>query len=179
MVLMVLYSLILKVVAMVDIIALAVGFVLRAVAGVEFLKEADPSVALSPWLLVCTFFLALFMALGKRKHELRFLGDVAEEHRRALGGDEEQLTDGLIWVTAGATMVAYSIYTICPETVSKVGNGRLLDTFHFVSYGIFRYLTLVFTQGKGDRPGRMLLTDPPILINGALWIALVTTILYT
>ena len=177
-IIVVLYSFLFKRTPMVDIIAIAVGFVLRAVAGVEFLKGADPSVALSPWLLVCTFFLALFMGLGKRKHEAASLGEVAGEHRQALAGYQTELTDGLIWVTAGSTMVAYSIYTIWPETVEKVGNQNLLYTIPFVSYGIFRYLTLVFAYGKGDRPGHLLLSDPPIMINALLWILVVATILY-
>jgi 4-hydroxybenzoate polyprenyltransferase len=172
------YTLILKKIGMVDVMVIAIGFVLRAVAGVEFLKGADPNVDLSPWLLVCTFFLALFMGLGKRKHEAASLGTEARQHRKVLAGYASELTDGLIWVTAGSTMVSYSIYTIWPETVEKVGNQYLLYTIPFVSYGIFRYLTLVFEYRKGDRPGHLLITDPPIMIDALLWILVVAAVLY-
>lgn len=167
------YTQILKRVALVDIMVIAVGFVLRAIAGGIILAD----VTISPWLLLCTFLLALFLALCKRRHEKRLLeDDTGALHRNSLAGYDPHLLDQLIAITAGATIVSYAIYTLWPQTVLKFGTSALGFTIPFVVFGIFRYLDLVYRHEQGDRPERILLTDIPILINIALYGASVVVI---
>jgi len=180
-ILMLLYSTLLKHVVLLDVLAIAFGFVLRATAGVELMRDvahAGPeSIELSPWLLVCAFFLALFLAIGKRRHELAVLEGEASRHRGALGGYTAKLLDQLVAVVTGATVLAYSVYTIAPETLAKFQGRPLYLTIPFVLYGIFRYLYLMYAQDKGGNPSEHLLSDRATLINVTLWAAAVVTIL--
>jgi len=163
------YSYGLKKVAMVDVIVIAGGFVLRAIAG----AAAIPNVTISPWLLLCTFLLALFLALCKRRHEKFFLDSA---HRQSLEKYSRRLLDQLIAVTSAATIVAYSIYTFWPDTYQKFGTHSLGFTIPFVIFGIFRYLDLVYRHGKGDRPEMVLLTDVPLLANLFLYGLVITAV---
>jgi len=163
------YCLFLKRVPLVDVMVIAAGFVLRAIAGAVVLD-----VEISPWLLLCTFLLALFLALCKRRHEKLLLDDMAE-HRPALREYDERLLDQLIGITSAATVVSYSIYTLSPGTYEKFGTRNLGFTIPFVVFGIFRYLDLVYRHDKGDRPEQILLTDVPILLTLTLYtISLIT-----
>jgi 4-hydroxybenzoate polyprenyltransferase len=174
------YSLILKNVVLLDVVAIAVGFVVRAAAGVELLRDrigSAEAVELSPWLLVCAFFLALFLAIGKRRHELSVLEGDASRHRAALGRYTERLLDQLVAVVTSATVLAYSIYTIAPDTVAKFHGRPLFLTIPFVLYGIFRYLYLMYAEEKGGNPSEHLLTDRATLINVLLWCLVVLLIL--
>ena len=169
------YTLVLKRMVMVDVLAISIGFVLRAVAGVALLLQpAD----LSPWLLLCTFFLALFLAVSKRRHERVLLKDQAEQHRRTLVEYPPELVDQLIPVVTAATVISYSIYTVSPGTVESVGGSELVYTVPFVVFGVFRYLDIVFRQREGGSPTETLLTDLPLLINVLLWMLAVVWILY-
>jgi 4-hydroxybenzoate polyprenyltransferase len=159
------YSLWLKHVALADALVIAAGFVLRAVAGAEVL----PGVTISPWLLLCTFLLALFLALCKRRHEKGLLPDGATSHRPSLNDYDPQLLDQLIAISAGATIVCYSIYTLWPATVEKFGTNGLGFTIPFVIFGVFRYLDLVYRHDQGGRPERILLTDLPLLVDIGLY----------
>ena len=160
-----LYTLALKRVAYVDVFVIAFGFVLRAVAG-----AAAVSVRISPWLLLCTFLLALFLALCKRRHEKVLLEDGTEEqHRKALTGYDRHLLDIQIGILASATVVCYAIYTLAPETVQRFGTDRLGLTIPFVLFGIFRYLTLVYRHDKGGRPEKVMLTDRTLIITVLCW----------
>ncbi|MCK4412930.1 MAG: decaprenyl-phosphate phosphoribosyltransferase [Candidatus Eisenbacteria sp.] len=170
-----LYSLVLKQLVLLDVMAIAVGFVLRAVAGVETLA---PRPELSPWLLVCTFFLALFIAVGKRRHERVTLATEAELHRSTLAEYPPELLDQLVSVVTGATILAYAIYTISPATSQHVAGGRLVLTIPFVVYGVFRYLYLVYRRGRGGEPSELLFRDGPLLANVVLWGAAILGILY-
>lgn len=158
----IIYSHGLKQVALVDIFVIATGFVLRAIAGAVALQ----GVTISPWLLLCTFLLALFLALCKRRHEKYFFNDT---HRPSLEKYDPQLLDQLIAITSAAAIVAYAIYTLWPKTVEKFGTHALGFTIPFVVFGIFRYLDLVYRHEKGDRPEMILLTDIPILANLVLY----------
>jgi len=161
-----LYTFLLKQIALVDVMVIAGGFVLRAIAGAVVLPGAEPS----PWLLICTFLLALFLGLCKRRHEkLSLEPDANAEQRPSLQGYDERLLDQLIAVTSGATIVSYAIYTFWPETVSKFGTHALGFTVPFVVFGIFRYLDLVYRHDKGDRPEKILLTDVPLLVSIGLY----------
>ncbi|MFH1502950.1 MAG: decaprenyl-phosphate phosphoribosyltransferase [Candidatus Eisenbacteria bacterium] len=174
----VLYSLVLRRMVILDVMAIAIGFVLRAVGSVEVLRAAAPETEISPWLLVCTFFLALFLGLGKRRHEVVVLGRAAKDHRATLSFYAPPLIDSLVGVVTASTVVSYAIYTIWPGTVEKVGSARLVYTVPFVVYGVLRYLYLMFAEGEGGQPSRSLVTDVPLGINILLWIAAVSVILY-
>ncbi len=170
-----LYSSFLKRVVLLDVMTIAIGFVLRAAAGVAALR---PRPELSPWLLVCTFFLALFVAVGKRRHERMTLSDDASLHRATLAEYSPQLLDQLVPVVTGTTILAYAIYTISPATVQHGSSSGMVLTVPFVTYGVFRYLYLVYHKGSGGAPSELLFRDGPLLINVALWGAAVLAILY-
>ena len=177
-VLQLLYSVALRKMVVLDVMAIAVGFVLRAVGSVEVLKGPAPETVLSPWLLVCTFFLALFLGLGKRRHEVLALGPDAGRHRPVLQYYPLPLVDALFGVVTASTVVSYAIYTIWPGTVAKVGGTGLVYTIPFVVYGVFRYLYLMFAAGGGGQPSRALVSDLPLALNILLWVLLVAFIIY-
>jgi 4-hydroxybenzoate polyprenyltransferase len=172
------YSLVLKRVIILDALAIAVGFVLRAIAGVEVVRTVDPHTELSPWLLVCTLFLALFLAVGKRRQELILLEGGAASHRRTLGEYSPALLDLMMGVMTAVTLIAYAIYTIAPATVAKFQSPALVYTIPFVVYGLFRYVYLVMERQYGGNPTEVLLTDVPTMINVLLWLGAVGFILY-
>ncbi|HMI30387.1 MAG TPA: decaprenyl-phosphate phosphoribosyltransferase [Candidatus Limnocylindrales bacterium] len=176
------YSLLIKQIVLLDVVTIALGFVLRATAGVELIRDravrSGEEVILSPWLLVCAFFLALFLAIGKRRHELATLEGDAPLHRASLGAYTPRLLDQLVAVVTSATVLAYSVYTIAPETVSKFGGRPLYLTIPFVLYGIFRYLYLMYAEEKGGNPSEHLYRDRPTLLNVILWGAALLAILY-
>jgi 4-hydroxybenzoate polyprenyltransferase len=172
-VLLALYSFRLKHVVIMDVLTIAIGFVLRAVAGAVVVL-----VPISQWLLVCTVLLALFLALSKRRHELVLLANGAVEHRPILGEYSPYLLDQMIGVVTASTLIAYIFYTINPETVQKFQTELLGLTIPFPLYGIFRYLYLVHRKDGGGSPAEMLLTDRPLLACVALWAALVVLIIY-
>ena len=160
--LQVVYTLGLKRLALVDVIVIALGFVLRALAGAVVIH-----VKISPWLLICAMMLALFLGLCKRRHEKVNLA--GQGTREALGGYDERLLDLLIAMMGGASLVCYSIYTLWPETVATFGTPWLGATIPFVVFGLFRYMDLVYRQEKGDRPEQILLTDLPLMADVALY----------
>ena len=127
--------------------------------------------------LVCAFFLALFLAIGKRLYELETLERDAAKHRAALGAYTRPLLDQLIAVVTSATVLAYSVYTISPETIAKYHGRPLYLTIPFVLYGIFRYLYLLYAEHKGGNPSEHLLRDHATLVNVMLWCGLVVAIL--
>jgi 4-hydroxybenzoate polyprenyltransferase len=167
------YSFVLKDVVILDVLAIAIGFVVRAVAGALAI-----GVVFSDWLLVCTILLALFLALAKRRHELATLEN-ATGHRQALAEYSPYLLDQMIAVVTASCLTAYAFYTLAPETVEKYRTERLALTIPFVIYGIFRYLYLVHRKEQGGSPSDVLLTDWPLLAAVALWAASVVLIVYT
>jgi len=171
--LLVAYSAVLKHHVIIDVLTLAAGFVLRAVAGAVAI-----GVPISHWLLVCTTLLALFIGLSKRRHELTLLTDGAAGHRPILQEYSPYLLDQMISVVTAATLVAYSVYTISSETAGRLGSDRLGLTIPFVLYGIFRYLYLVHQRNEGGSPSELLLTDRPLLICVALWVTAVVVVIY-
>jgi 4-hydroxybenzoate polyprenyltransferase len=173
-ILLVLYSTVLKHIVIVDVLTIAAGFVLRAVAG-----AVAVAVPIGHWLLVCTTLLALFLALSKRRHELTLLADGATGHRRILEEYSPYLLDQMVSVVTASTLVAYVSYATSAETAERLGTDRLGLTIPFVLYGIFRYLYLVHQKRGGGSPAEMLLTDRPLLACVALWTACVIVILYS
>ncbi len=176
-VLNILYSLVLKRIVLVDVVSISLSFVIRAIAGVEALADVDPGITISPWLLICTLFLSLFLAFCKRRHEFTTLGDAAR-HREALAEYSSVLIDQLVGITAAGALLSYSIYTIWPETVEKFGTTRLIYTIPLVVVGVMRYLYLVYNKEKGGSPTDMLLSERFLLIDVFLWIVLVVAIFY-
>ena len=171
--LQILYSGVLKHIVIIDVLTVAIGFVLRAAGGAVAIR-----VEISHWLFVCTILLALFIALAKRRHELVLLADVAASHRRILGEYSPYLLDQMISVVTASTLIAYIFYTISPETTEKFGTPWLGLTIPFPLYGIFRYLYLVHRREGGGSPADLLLTDRPLLSCVTLWILAVVLIIY-
>ncbi|RPJ47170.1 MAG: decaprenyl-phosphate phosphoribosyltransferase [Candidatus Latescibacterota bacterium] len=172
------YTLRLKEVVLLDVLSISVGFVIRAIAGVEALKGIDADVLISPWLLVCTFFAALFLAVCKRRSELVLLEKGAASHRASLEQYSLALADQITAVTAGITVLSFSLYTIWPDTVAKFGTSSLIYTVPFVVYGLFRYMYLAHEKGLGGHPAEVLFADKPLLVNLLLWAGAVLYILY-
>lgn len=168
-----LYSVSLKHVVILDVMAVSAGFVLRAVAGALAIE-----VEISSWLLVCTLLLALFLSLGKRRHELVLLEEEATSHRKILTEYSPYFLDQMIAVVTASTVVAYCFYTLSPEIEEKFETKFLSLTIPFVLYGVFRYLYLIHQKESGGNPTQMLLADKPILVNIILWILTVLVILY-
>jgi 4-hydroxybenzoate polyprenyltransferase len=171
--LLALYSGLLKHIVILDVLTIATGFVLRAVAG-----AIAVDVPISHWLYLVTILGALFLALSKRRHELVLLADGATRHRRILEEYSPYLLDQMIAVVTASTIVAYAFYTMSPETVQKFGTDRLMLTLPFPLYGIFRYLYLVHQKDGGGSPSDMLLNDRPLLICVGLWAVSVAIIIY-
>jgi len=172
------YSFGLKNIVILDCILIALGFVLRALAGVAVLFDAGEPIVLSPWLVICTFFLASLLAFAKRRHELVSMGSEAEDHRTNLKDYSVPLLDQVIGITAGTSILGYSIYTVSDRT-SEVVSPYLWITIPFVAYGVFRYLFIVYGLGLGGSPDRVLLKDTPLKINILLWVITVVVILLT
>ena len=171
-VLQVAYSTRLKHVVILDVLCVALGFVFRAAIGATAI-----TVEISPWLLICTILLALFLALSKRRQELQSWGPEAVNHRPILGEYSQYLLDQMIAVVTASTLMSYCLYTISERTITQLGTDKLMYTIPFVIYGIFRYLYLIHQRDAGEAPDRVLLTDPPLLINVLLYAAAVVAIL--
>ncbi len=172
------YSMALKNVVILDVMLIAISFVIRAIAGVTALRPLEPGLDISPWLLVCTLFLALFLGLGKRRHELSLLEETAAGHRATLGQYSGPYLDQLITVVTAATLIAYAIYTIAPATQSKFHSPALVFTIPFVAYGIFRYLFLIQLHEEGGSPSRTLYKDLPTLLTTLGWLVTVVVVIY-
>ena len=168
-----LYSVTLKHIVIIDVLTIAIGFVLRAAAGAVAVQ-----VEISHWLLVCTILLALFIALAKRRHEIVLLAGSATGHRPILAEYNAYLLDQMIGVVTASTLIAYVFYTISAETQAKFGTPWLGLTIPFPLYGIFRYLYLVHRREGGGSPADLLLTDRPLLTCVALWALAVVLIIY-
>jgi len=167
------YSAWLKHLVIVDVLVVAIGFVLRAVAGALAVQ-----VAISGWLLICTILLALFLALGKRRHEVISLESEAVRHRAILAEYSAALLDQMIAVVTASTVTAYALYTMSPETVAKFHTALLPATLPFVLYGVFRYLYLLYQRKIGGNPSDAVLHDRALLLNTLLWMASVLLIIY-
>jgi 4-hydroxybenzoate polyprenyltransferase len=168
-----LYSGPLKHIVIIDVLTIAIGFVLRVAAG-----AVAVAVPMSHWLLVCTILLAMFLGLSKRRHELTLLADGATGHRRILQEYSPYLLDQMIGVVTASTLMAYVFYAISDETAVRFGTSLLGLTIPFPLYGIFRYLYLVHQREGGGSPAELLLNDRPLLACVALWGLAVVVIIY-
>lgn len=167
------YTFILKQLVILDIFALALGFVLRAVAGAVVI-----GVEISSWLLICTTLLALFLGFSKRRYELLLLREDAGDHREVLAEYNPHFLDMMIAIVTASTVTSYALYTASEETVQRFHTRGLLLTLPFVLYGIFRYLYLIYQKDRGGDPVETALADPATLINLVLWAITVGLILY-
>jgi 4-hydroxybenzoate polyprenyltransferase len=167
--LMAAYNLTLKHIVIIDVFAIAAGFVLRAVGG-----AIAVDVSISSWLLVCTMLLALLVGFGKRRYELTSLVDAAG-HRRNLENYSPGLLDQAVAVTAAGTLIAYAVYTFDGDSVPA--NHGMMLTIPIVAYGVFRYLFLLYQRGSGGTPETMLLRDRGLFAAVVIW-ALTSTLIF-
>lgn len=164
------YSYYLKHLVLIDLMAVAAGFVLRTLAGALAID-----VPISPWLYLCTLLGALFLVINKRRTELTVLDDAAEAHRPILGDYSLPLIDQMSAVVTAATILAYSLYTFSSDTLPD--NDAMAFTIPFVLYGLFRYLYLVHKHELGGSPEEVLYRDRPMLLNIVAWLAVSAAIL--
>lgn len=165
------YSIWLKHIVIVDVVVIAVGFLLRAVAG-----GVAIGVTLSIWLMVCAVLLALFLGFCKRRNESVTLEDAAIQHRASLRGYSSRLLDVVIVVSAAATIVAYLMYTLTAESVPE--NGAMVITVPVVAFAMLRYLYLVYIRRQGGAPETLLFQDVPLLGAILFWGASVLTVFW-
>jgi 4-hydroxybenzoate polyprenyltransferase len=163
---------VLKQFVILDVVIIAIGFLVRVVGG-----GIAIDVPVSNWLYLCTLLLATFLGFAKRRHELSSLPEAAS-HRTNLSEYSLPMLDQMIAVVGAACVLAYGLYTVSPDTVEHVGSDRLKFTVPFVLYGIFRYLFLLHKRGAGGSPERVLLTDPPFMVNILLFILVAGVVLY-
>lgn len=167
------YSNGLKRVVILDIMAVSSGYVIRVMAGATAI-----SVEVSQWLLLCTTFLALFLIISKRRHELVLLADSASGHRSVLSHYSPAFLDQMINVVTASTVVAYSLYCVDESTVERFGDNRLIFTLPMVLYGVFRYLYLIYQRHDERNPTEALLSDWPFVLNVVLWGLVVLWVVY-
>lgn len=171
-----LYTFLFKHAVVLDVIAIGVGFVLRAIAGGPLIN-----VPISPWLVVCTFTLCLFMGFSKRRCELNALSSAgngaAATHRRTLSVYTPDLLNHMTTVTAGIAIVTFLLYAMDKSTFDKFGSNYLIYTLPLVVYAIFRFAVLV-EHGEVDGPTDVMLKDRPFQIAIVLWVAAATAIVY-
>jgi 4-hydroxybenzoate polyprenyltransferase len=167
------YTLGLKEIVILDVLLISIGFVLRVLGG-----GAAVGVEVSRWLLLCTIFLALFLAFSKRRHEIELLVDRAADQRQVLTQYSPAFLDQMINVVTASAVVSYAMYAIAPETSEKYDTQDLIWTIPLVLFGIFRYLFLVYQRPEQKNPTEALLSDAPFVINLLLWGAAVVWIVY-
>lgn len=164
-----LYSLGLKRIALLDVFVVASGYVLRVLAG-----SAAAQVVASHWLLLCTFFLALFLALSKRRSELASRGSAG---RASLKEVPVGLLEAFENVALGTTIVCYALYTVSPETIAWFRTDRLLATVPIVVFGLFRW-RLLEARGGGEDATSDLFTDPGLLATVVTWATVCAALIY-
>lgn len=165
--LQVVYTQYLKHMVLLDVMAISLGFVIRALAGVAAVHSP-----VSPWLIVCTGLLTLFLGFSKRRHELATLDATATDHRRNLEEYSVPMLDEMMNIMVSATIIAYALYTF-----TVYDNVYMMASIPFVVYGVFRYMLLVHRDGGGN-PDTLLLADRPLQITLALWLVVVMTVIY-
>lgn len=166
------YSFVLKRLVIIDCMCIALGFQLRVQAGAVAI-----GVEASHWLLLCTFFFALFLAFCKRYEELSRQAEASGRTRATMTDYTTSFLDMMIGPLAALSILSYSLYTVSPETVARHGTDRLMYTVPIVSYGVFRYLFLVYRKSEGGDPARLLFRDVPLLVSGLAYAVVVVLVL--
>ncbi len=167
------YSIFLKNIVIVDVFCIASGFLLRVLSGAAVIDAP-----VSNWLLICTIFLSLFLALAKRRSELVLMEEGARHHRCVLSEYSLTFIDQMVTVVAASAVLSYVLYAFSAETVSKFHARHLEYTIPFVVYGIFRYLYLVYHKKEGASPEKLLFSDKPLFADLVLYVAAVLAIIY-
>jgi len=168
-----LYTTWLKHLVILDVMSIALGFVLRVLGG-----STAADVEASNWLFLCTIFISLFLAFSKRRHEITLLAGEATGQRRVLDQYSPAFLDQMINVVTASSVVSYALYVVAPETVEKFHTQHLVYTVPLVLFGIFRYLYLMYQRAGEKNPTEAILGDPPFLINMVLWGVAVVWIIY-
>jgi 4-hydroxybenzoate polyprenyltransferase len=172
-VLHVLYTFKLKDVVILDVLTISTGFLFRVLAGASVI-----SVTVSSWLIMCTFSVAILLALGKRRHEIVILCDDAVCHRPVLENYSVSLLDQLLQVVTTSTFIFYCLYSVRGNPAMGVEAEKMMFTIPIVTYGIFRYMYLIYHKEDGGSPTALLLTDPPLLTCTILWLVACVAIIY-
>ena len=167
---MVLYSLWLKHIVILDLMIVAIGFVIRAVAGIYSIEKHHEAIIITPWFITCVLFLALFIVICKRRHEIVLLSGRAHHHRPVLEHYSPAFLDQMVNVATTATVISYALYATL-GVAGKPGASLMVLTLPFVIYGVFRYLYLVYKLDQGGSPEILLFQDAGLLIAILLWIA--------
>jgi 4-hydroxybenzoate polyprenyltransferase len=175
-IMMLLYSAILKHVVILDLFVVAGGFVLRAVAGILAVEMSGENLAITAWFLGCLFFGAFLIVVCKRRNELIMMNLEAEEHRPVLRSYTLPLLDQMATVTASACVVCYSLYAIVGPVASRPLGWLMIPSILLVLFGLFRYLYLVYVRNEGGAPENVLIRDLPVLLTVMLWLILVSTV---
>jgi len=171
------YSRLLKRLPILDVVGIGVSFVIRALAGVMVLVPLHPELEISVWLLLCPFFLSLFLGFCKRRNELVKLADESASTRPVLLSYTETVLNAMIGATFGLTLAAYAVYTVWPATVAHFGTRNLVWPNALVFAGLWRYLYIVFKEGRGGRPHEILLNDLSLQVLVVGWIAVFVAII--
>jgi 4-hydroxybenzoate polyprenyltransferase len=166
------YSKWIKHIPLLDVMAIALGFVLRIAAGITLIHVSR----FSPWLYVVTSLGALYIGFGKRRAELALLEDGANAHRKVLEGYTIPLLDQYITIVSATTIIAYSLYTFSAPNLPE--NHLMMLTVPFVLYGIFRYLYLIQVKHSGGAPEEVILSDKPLQATVILWGITVMALFY-
>lgn len=176
-VLMILYSLFLKRMMILDCVIISIGFCLRAIAGVVVLREVYKEVFISPWLIICTFALCLFLAFSKRRSEIFQLGKDSDSFRKTLAGYTPELLIHMLDVTSGLAVICFLLYAMDDRTLRLFGTNNLVYTTPLVLYCIFRFSALI-QKGKFSDPVQLILHDLPFQIGFMLWIMSCIGVIY-
>ena len=166
------YSFWLKKLVVIDCMCIALGFQLRVQAG-----AAAIAVEASHWLLLCTLFFSLFLAFCKRYEELSRQAEATGRTRATMEDYSPAFLSMMIGPLAALSILSYSLYTVSPETIATHGSDRLMFTVPIVTYGVFRYLFLVYRRSEGGDPAQLLFRDLPLVVSGVLYAALVVVLL--
>ncbi|MCX6812223.1 MAG: decaprenyl-phosphate phosphoribosyltransferase [Candidatus Berkelbacteria bacterium] len=165
------YTFGLKHLPIVDVMIISLGYVLRVIAGALAIN-----VSASHWLLLCTFFISLFLAFGKRKNEMLILSEENKAHRRSISEYTESFIDQMLALTAGISVVFYALYTIDPATVAHFQTDRLIYTTPLVVFGIFRYFHLIYNRSDGGDPVQVILGDKQLIMTFVFWLGAIALI---
>ncbi len=171
--LQVLYTGALKKLVILDVMVIALGFIIRVYAGAVAID-----VRVSSWLFLCTLLGAVFLGFAKRRAELSSLEENATAHRANLADYSLPMLDQMMSISAAASIVAYSLYTVAPETIQRIGSDHLKFTMPCVVFAVFRYLFLVHKRGAGGAPEKVILGDAPLLLDVGLFLAIASWALY-
>lgn len=169
----ILYSIKLKQIALIDVVCIAIGFVLRVFVGIHVINATT-----SMWIIVMTFLLALFLALAKRRDDVLIYNQTGQKMRKVIDGYNLQFLDVSMTMMGGVVIVAYLMYCVSPEVIARTGSDQLYITALFVIIGIMRYMQITFVRENSGNPTKILIKDRLIHAVLILWISTFTYLIY-